>query len=437
MRYGRLIYLPIFAVLFLCEYPFVFLLIKSTFKVNFRPEIICHEEISYAYNHSSRYRPNKLIVFVLPMLKTNHQSSYWTNLRQKDSFCYQEECASVGIRKPHPDIGYYSGNDVNYRKYMSLLAHRFGIHSFAYIYHWNTQNSTPIHHEALPYHLIESLSHSSSTTFCLCVSEMLRTNHTLTSASRSKRGSIYRGTKTELTKHFAFVSAYLLHSQYLRIDGRCLFILSRIRSSDRTAVGKLISLWSNLAASIGVKLLFIEVTKNNMIVDLTGVLWGSNYRLGFDSKTNRISGLENIDISNEYTFLSYWNDWNRQSVLEPTDVDGYDALLAIKSKFKVATGQIVEHLSTVKGRGTSKYVQSLMSLNSEFQSEYSTEASPPKKNKTVLLHLHSTVDKVQGRILARPALVLDTVRSYKQLGIKIVLTIHDFQFLYTEVILNK
>jgi hypothetical protein len=40
------------------------------------------------------------------------------------------------IYKPHPDLGYYNILDYGHRRFMRVLADRFGIHGFCFYHFW-------------------------------------------------------------------------------------------------------------------------------------------------------------------------------------------------------------------------------------------------------------------------------------------------------------
>ncbi|CAM9342715.1 unnamed protein product [Ectocarpus fasciculatus] len=128
--------------------------------------------------------------------------------------------------------------------------------------------------------------------------------------------------------------------------------------------------------------------------------------------------------------LTAWNEWNEQSVFEPNDIDGYDALQAIKNVARRPTNQTVVHVSH-RGGGTEKYIQDLMFLFGHYDHIYpevennTVFYSPPSPN-CALLHIHS----VMVGVGALKWDILTYARRFRTAGIPVMVTIHDYQYLF-------
>lgn len=125
--------------------------------------------------------------------------------------------------------------------------------------------------------------------------------------------------------------------------------------------------------------------------------------------------------------LTAWNEWNEQSVFEPNDIDGYDALQAIKNVARAHTGRTIVHISQKSG-STLRYVNDLSSLFGHYQHVFSHNelegaSYPPPYSNCSLLHIHSFMKDLQWGVLTY-------AKSYVAAGVPVFLTIHDYQYLF-------
>jgi hypothetical protein len=127
-------------------------------------------------------------------------------------------------------------------------------------------------------------------------------------------------------------------------------------------------------------------------------------------------------------FVTAWNEWNEQAVLEPSNIDGYSYLMALRraylKHFPVCHGRVV-HVSH-RGGGTEKYVNDLKTLFPAYQHVLAQErADLPLFDQDVkLLHVHSAM------VTSMKWDVLDVMKRYKDRGIPVYLTVHDYQWLH-------
>lgn len=127
--------------------------------------------------------------------------------------------------------------------------------------------------------------------------------------------------------------------------------------------------------------------------------------------------------------LSSWNDWAHQSVIEPNDVDGYDALMSLKKAMGVRNDSIIAHVSNHReDRMKDQYITDIMFLYMDYlHMRYSFH---------VLLQLIEVLDitvlHVHSALLGRKApkwAILELLRRCKNLSTDVFLTIHDYQYL--------
>ena len=75
-------------------------------------------------------------------------------------------------------------------------------------------------------------------------------------------------------------------------------------------------------------------------------------------------------------------------MFEPSDVDGYDALNAVKYAVRKSTGLKIHHICH-RGGGTEKYIRDLESLFGHYNHVFHPWFLPKPDKYTTLLHIHS------------------------------------------------
>eukprot|EP01041_Mallomonas_annulata_P006839 gene6839-13853_t len=139
--------------------------------------------------------------------------------------------------------------------------------------------------------------------------------------------------------------------------------------------------------------------------------------------------------TDKFLFITAWNEWNEQSMIEPNDIDGYDALLALQSVLKTPSqSQRTDKTKTIvhishRGGGTEKYVTDLITLFSEYTHVYKRYVDSPLPNSDcILLHIHSAM---VGKEVARWS-IIEYAKLYKDGGVSVYITIHDYQWLFPD-----
>jgi hypothetical protein len=153
---------------------------------------------------------------------------------------------------------------------------------------------------------------------------------------------------------------------------------------------------------------------------------------GFERHLRRVYDLAANDGATvtgpeHFVFLTSWNEWNEQSALEPNDIDGYDALMAVKRVFKPHTGKTIVHLGHTSG-ATGVFTRDLFTMFPEYNHTWIQDSNlPPPAPNIVLLHIHSAMVR-EGPHWG----ILALVKTYRTHKIPILLTIHDYQWLFPE-----
>lgn len=137
---------------------------------------------------------------------------------------------------------------------------------------------------------------------------------------------------------------------------------------------------------------------------------------------NSIMTKRKFDVS--LLLLNSWNMWDEQSMIEPNDVDGYDALKEIKNIFVPRTGKAVLHIGACPE--VNRYVSDLRSLFSEYDHivKDTLDFNPAS---LILVHAH-----FHAGSFVDPPQLLSILRHYKSLSVPICITIHDYFWIFPD-----
>ncbi len=143
--------------------------------------------------------------------------------------------------------------------------------------------------------------------------------------------------------------------------------------------------------------------------------------------------LEKISLTknegNNYLFISAWNEWNEQAVLEPNNEDGYDYLNTINAKYlEFYNNPIKKRVLNFchKGGGTEKYMNDLKRIFKEYEFiDFVREEKDNKMN-------YKNVDIIHINSIILNDLKHDYHIFFKNhfRNIRKILTIHDYQWLF-------
>ena len=131
--------------------------------------------------------------------------------------------------------------------------------------------------------------------------------------------------------------------------------------------------------------------------------------------------------SENYIFISAWNEWNEQAILEPNNEDGYNYLSCIKEQYlnyvNVKKHKIlnISHL----GGGTEKYMKDIKKIFSEYTFLEYTFAEESDFTDISLIHINSVLFNV---LKDNHTHFFSTF--YKD--VKKYITVHDYQWLYPD-----
>lgn len=139
----------------------------------------------------------------------------------------------------------------------------------------------------------------------------------------------------------------------------------------------------------------------------------------------------NNNTDTNFLFITSWNEWNEQSSLEPNHIDGYNYLLQINKKYqdfyqfnKNKKVLIFSH----KGGGTEKYINDLKDIFIKYEFIYFDDRLNINKN----YNLNDSVDFIHINSFVNMSLENHYVNFFSNyfIGIKKILTIHDYQWIF-------
>ena len=173
-----------------------------------------------------------------------------------------------------------------------------------------------------------------------------------------------------------------------------------------------------------------------------------------DKNPNKVNNKDNknIDDNNDnFLFITAWNEWNEQCVLEPSNIDGYSFLNEINNTYlNYYNNPIKKHILYIShiGGGTDKYMKDLEKIFPEYNfirfidEKYTIndDNNDYNNNKPYnelynfinVIHINSIINNEKFRNIYDDTInlihFLDSFESY----VKKIITIHDFQWLFPD-----
>ena len=169
-----------------------------------------------------------------------------------------------------------------------------------------------------------------------------------------------------------------------------------------------------------------------------------------DKNPNKINDTKvnnNKDDNTNFLFITAWNEWNEQCVLEPSNIDGYSFLNEINNTYlNFYNNPIKKHILYIShiGGGTDKYIKDLEKIFPEYNfirfidknndEKYETNNKPYNElyNFINVIHINSIINNENFRNTYDDTInliyFLDSFESY----VKKIITIHDFQWLFPD-----
>lgn len=332
----------------------------------------------------------KVIAYYLPQYHTFPENEEWWGKGFTEWTCVNRASSSIPehrIKKPHPDIGYYSLLDPGIRTLQADLAKEYGIYGFSYYHYW-------FGGKVLMERIIEQMlvDNQPDLPFCLTWA-----NEPWTRRMNGGDGETIQPTRhggeQEWAAHLEYLLPFFKHRNYILVDNKPLFIIYRVSQIPNYAAR--FRYWNTELQKRGFAGIHVVAIKGNFnddyptigksvngVVDFypnflwhQDMLWKveNNYgyyqmakvyarilndpdvhqchyrgiMCGFDSsprspkRSNVFVGGTPAMFSDaltellakskqEFVFVNAWNEWGEGCALEPEEQDGYGYLEAVR-----------------------------------------------------------------------------------------------------------
>jgi len=296
-------------------------------------------------------------------------------------------------------LGYYHLLDYEVRKRQAEIAKRAGVYGFVYYHYWFTGEGAPADHKVM-YKPLEKMLEDGQPDLPFAISwanEVWEVRWDKKPAHPVKISQTY-GNPKEWEEHFYFLLKFFRHPKYICVDGKPMIIIYR-PGHMKSMFQPMMALWKHLAVENGLKGLHLITThgyhyrcdrqfeiENPELVDATFHFWPSTLRYeksfiglagsvsditftpvkkqywgtytGFDKRPRQASFRPELispkkfqmslqktfkemansdsDEKENFLFITSWNEWNEQCLLEPDSTLGFaycDALFCELSKY--------------------------------------------------------------------------------------------------------
>jgi Glycosyltransferase WbsX len=306
------------------------------------------------------------------------------------------------IKKPlswkEGGLGYYDLTSQAVRKRQGDMARSFGLAGFVFYHYWFNGKSAPMNHKVMfkPVELMLLDGHP-DVPFMLSWANEPWDRHWTGGGSQDVNNEILMeqsyGNKSDWTEHFQYLSQFFKHENYIKLEGKPVFIIYRIGHIGEYLVDML-SLWRKMSLQMGFPGLYVietigsfytmdtlntqlekyvdaalhfwpavlsvkwtgkSASSENLPVKPLIQYWGSYS--GFDKRVRdntAISYQVNVSVFEEALrcsfdsmhrnnhfqapinlyFITAWNEWNEQAVLEPDTKNKFAYLSSISRSLK-------------------------------------------------------------------------------------------------------
>ncbi|CAM9902922.1 unnamed protein product, partial [Ectocarpus fasciculatus] len=298
------------------------------------------------------------------------------------------------ITKPLPPekggLGYYNLTERDIRLKQGVLNKQYGGHGFVYYHYWFTGEGAPPGHKVL-YKIPELmlLDGEPNVPFMFSWANEPWTRRWSGKTKDTMLAQDY-GREMDWVEHFEYLLPFFKHKNYIRINGSPVFILYRPEHMGRR-LQPMLKLWNRMAIDAGIPAginfvgtignFFNEYSEKKMLqvpelkaffqfwpmltanypdaaygVDINMSIpqyWGSF--TGFDPRPRRPQIARRYDINpmkfeyslkaltncsdvqrwksleDNFVFITAWNEWNEQAILEPSTIYGNGFLCAMRN----------------------------------------------------------------------------------------------------------
>jgi hypothetical protein len=167
----------------------------------------------------------KILAYYLPQFHEFEENNKWWGKGFTEWTCVKRTKPLYEghiVKRPHPDIGYYCLEDVGVRRRQAELAKKYGVHGFCYYHYWF--GDKPLMEKPLEMMLEDG---QPDLPFCLCwANEPWRRR--MNGGNDELLKEVQYGGEEEWERHLQYLRPFFQHKNYIRINGRPLFLIYRV-----------------------------------------------------------------------------------------------------------------------------------------------------------------------------------------------------------------
>jgi hypothetical protein len=204
----------------------------------------------------------KIIALYLPQYHEFEENNLWWGEGFTEWTCVRSAVSldpDHRIKRPHSDIGYYSLLDKDIRAKQARMAKKYGVYGFCYYHYWFGD-------KVLMDSVLKKMLEDGEPDIPFCLSWA---NEPWTRRMNGGNGELLQpnnyGDEEEWEKHLDYLLPFFKSKNYIKIDGKPLFIIYRV--SQIKNFKRRFEYWRSRMIDLGFNGIFLVMTIGNFFVD--------------------------------------------------------------------------------------------------------------------------------------------------------------------------